>query len=248
MISLCPRVAVTLVTTWAPAAIGQTFRCLKCDAAAEVEGRATSRSSPPSGEGPTCGPLRHPLQRGRRGSPMSSIVREGNSGGGVPWACSPPASSPSAALLVILFLFLPIIDQAYVSRLGRPHRLGERPRAPHRRGPAPSSANGCATRSPIPTSKGRATRHWREQEESDDRKKDREKWDKRRRCSRTKSRTRAERAARQATSASIGMLVGLLTLAVRAIAFLAASQSTPRRSSAYIVITVQMVVIFMLCT
>ncbi len=245
MINLCPQRGCDACYDLGSSDVGRTFRCLKCDALLEVEQRGLKVLAS-SGEGPEPRAARASPSTRQENSRMSSIVREGNSGGGILGLLATCVFT-FGALLVILFLFLPIIDQAYVSRQAavidagerRERRLDEELRTKQR--------ERLRDEKPDPDLKGKDdSRSKREQEENDDRKKDREKWDKRKKVLENEVEDTRTGARRADYVYSIGMLFGLLTLAVGAIAFLAPSQSTPRKVVGAIVITVQMVVIFML--
>jgi hypothetical protein len=231
MINLCPNRGCDACYDLGAADVGRTLHCMQCGALLEVEERGLRLLAPPAGEAGGA-PARTSRQEN---APMSSFVREGRSLGNVLATCLFTAG----ALLVVLFVFLPLIDQAFVARQAalveagdrREQRLDEELQARLRDGEGKDKD-------------GR--RKGREEDGRLERKEQKETWLKKKKALQAEVDDARTAARRSLYFYTCGMLLGFLCLAIGSISFLTASQSTPRKVVGAVVICAQVLLIFLL--
>ncbi len=214
MINLCPQRGCDATYDLDYSDVGRTIRCRKCGSQLEVEERGLRLVSP--GDEPVLGteeavPVR-PVEPGR--PRMSSPFQRPALTNAV--TVFSTVLFTLGALLVILFLFLPVIDQTAVTRQRALARTAEQ-REKDKKSERPFGVDGDGEATA--TAKKRASLDGDPDE----------------------ARLAAQRSF---YGYSIGMLFGFLLLAGGSIGYLAPSQSTPRKVVGAVVISAQMVLVF----
>jgi hypothetical protein len=216
MINLCPQRGCDATYDLDYSDVGRTLRCRKCGSLLEVEERGlrlvSSGDQPePTREAVPVRPLEEP------GRPrMSSPFQRPSLTNAV--TIFSTVLFTTGALLVILFLFLPVIDQTAITRQRALIKTGDAREKERRDERALKGGPGGDSTS----------------------------WDKRKASLESdldEARTAAERSH---YGYSIGMMFGFLLLAAGSIGYLAPSQSTPRKVVGAVVITAQMVLVFVI--
>jgi hypothetical protein len=216
MINLCPQRGCDATYDLDYSDVGRTIRCRKCGSQLEVEERGLRLVS--SGEEPVLGteeavPVR-PIEEPGRPRMSSPFQRPALTNTVTVFST---VLFTLGALLVILFLFLPVIDQTAVARQRALRATEQRER--DRRGERPFKGDGEID---VPPREKKRTSFDADPDEA---------------------RTAAERSF---YGYSIGMLFGFLLLAGGSIGYLAPSQSTPRKVVGAVVISAQMVLVFVI--
>jgi hypothetical protein len=243
MINLCPQRGCDAVYNLGPADVGRTFACKKCGTPLVVEADGLRIAYPQAEvvDDPPDDPPR--LARAR-----SAPARQETS--------SMPATTPErtvlsilftwlfalGTLLVVLFLFLPLLDLTRIQGKRAVITAGDRKQ--QRLDDRLRSRDKDLFRLPDAKDKN-ADRKGPTEKELERRKEDKEAWEAKKKDLEDET-SEAETAARKSNYAyTWGMLIGFLILAVASVGFLSPSQPGVRRVVGAIVLAAQVLLVFL---
>jgi hypothetical protein len=244
MINLCPQRGCDAVYNLGPGDVGRTMTCKKCGTPLVVEADGLRIAHPqaevvddPSDASPRPARARRPAPARQETSPM-------------------PATTPErtvlsifftwlfalGTLLVVLFLFLPLLDLTRIQ--GKRAMITAGDRQQQRLDERLRNRDKDVVRLPDAKDKN-ADRKGPTERELERRKEDKEAWETKKKDLEDEV-SDAETAARKANYAyTWGMLIGFLTLAVASVGFLSPSQPGVRRVVGAIVLAAQVLLVFL---